>query len=162
MESEILPGDDTDWETIIKKMMDLEQVQIEAGFLTNKRHPESDLTIPAIAAIQQYGNETNNIPARPFITDGAVISQNNIAKKMKQVFANYLMNNVGLAVFEPIARASREGIAQAIAMQRYRPLSPVTIKIRQDKGNYSNHILIDTAHMINAIETKITKSKPKK
>lgn len=162
MKSEILPGEDTDWGSIVKKMMELEYVEIEAGFLTNKRHPESDLTIPAIAAIQQYGNETNNIPARPFITDGAVIAQKEIAKKMGRVFTSYLISNVGLAVFEPIARASREGIAQAIAMQRYRPLSPVTIKIRQDRGNYSNHILIDTAHMINAIETKITKSKSKK
>lgn len=37
MESEILPGDDTDWETIIKKMMDLEQVQIEAGFFNKQK-----------------------------------------------------------------------------------------------------------------------------
>lgn len=162
MKSEILPGTDTDWDTIIKKMMVLANVEIEAGFLENKRHPESDLTIPAIAAIQQYGNETNNIPARPFMTDGAVISSKEIAKLLPNVFVQYLMRNKGLGVFEPIAKASREGIARAIASQRYRALSPVTIKIRRDRGNYSTHTLIDTGHMINEIDSKITKGKSKK
>lgn len=162
MKCEILPGEDTDWITLAKKLMELQQIEIEAGFLEDKRHPESDLTLPAIAAIQQYGNETNNIPARPFMTDGAVLASREISKLMKTVFVQYLMRGKGLAVFEPIARASREGIAKAIAMQRYRALSPVTIKIRQDRGNYSQHILIDTGHMINDIDSKITKSKSKK
>lgn len=162
MKCKILPGEHIDWDTLIQRMMTLDTVEVEAGFLTNKQHPESDLTIPAIAAIQQYGNESNNIPARPFITDGAVLASKEIGKLMKNVFTQYLLRGYGVGVFEPIARASREGIAKAIAMQRYRALSPVTIKIRQDRGNYSTHILIDSGHMINDIESVVRKGKGKK
>lgn len=157
MKTKISAGEDTSLDALFAKFLALDKIEIEAGFLTPKHHPESDLSIPAIAAIQQYGNESNNIPARPFITDGAVLSIDEIHKLWAGVFRNYLLGGVGLAAFEPVAKASREGIAKAIALQRYRALSPVTIKIRQDKGNYSTHILVDSAYLINDIDSKISK-----
>ena len=162
MKCEIKKGDDMSLDQYFAKMLALDHIQIDAGFLEAKQHPESDLTIPAIAAIQQFGNETNNTPARPFLTDGALHSSKEIPKHWHTVFADYLLRGKGLAAFEPIAKASREGIAQAIALQRYRPLSPVTIKIRQDKGNYSTHILIDSAYLINSIESKVVRRRSKK
>lgn len=162
MKCEITKGDDMSLEQYFTKMLALDSIEIDAGFLEPKSHPESDLTIPAIAAIQQFGSDTNNIPARPFLTDGALHSSKEMPKYWQEVFRDYLVRGKGLAAFEPIAKASREGIAQAIALQRYKPLSPVTIKIRQDKGNYSTHILIDSAHLINAIESKVTRRRGKK
>lgn len=162
MKSEILKGSDMSLDEFFRKMEALDNIVIEAGYLEAKAHPQSDLTIPAIAAIQQFGNESNNIPARPFMTDGAVHASKEIPTHWTKVFKDYLLSNKGLAAFNPIAKASREGIAQAIALQRYKPLSPVTIKIRQDKGNYSTHILIDTGHLINAIESKVTRKRKKK
>lgn len=162
MKSEILKGDDMSLDQFFRKMEALEFIQIDAGFLEPKAHPESDLTIPAIAAIQQFGNESNNTPARPFMTDGALHASKAIPKLWMTVFADYLLHGKGLGAFEPIAKATREGIAQAIALQRYRPLSPVTLKIRQDRGNYSTHILIDTGHLINNIESKVSRGRKKK
>lgn len=162
MKCEIVKGDDMSLDDYFRKMEALDYIEIEAGYLEPKKHPESDLTIPAIAAIQQFGSETNNIPARPFLTDGALHSSKEIPKHWQSVFRDYLMRGKGLAAFEPIAKASREGIAQAIALQRYKPLSPVTIKIRQDRGNSSTHILIDTGHLINAIESKVKRGRKKK
>lgn len=162
MKCEIKKGDDMSLDDYFRKMEALDYIEIDAGYLEPKLHPESDLTIPAIAAIQQFGNETNNTPARPFMTDGALHSSKQIPKHWHSVFNDYLMRGKGLAAFEPIAKASREGIAQAIALQRYRPLSPVTIKIRQDRGNYSTHILIDTGHLINAVESKVVRRRKKK
>lgn len=162
MKSEILKGDDMSLDAYFRKMEALDFIEIDAGFLQPKQHPESDLTIPAIAAIQQFGNETNNTPARPFLTDGALHASKAIPKLWTTVFRDYLLRGKGLGAFEPIAKATREGIAQAIALQRYRPLSPVTIKIRQDRGNYSTHILIDTAHLINEIESEVHRGRNKK
>lgn len=162
MKSEILPGSDMSLDDFFRKMEALDYIEIDAGFLTPKQHPESDLTIPAIAAIQQFGNETNNVPARPFLTDGALHASEEIPKHWTKVFRDYLLHGKGLAAFEPIAKATREGIAQAIALQRYRPLSPVTIKIRQDRGNMSTHILIDTGYLINSIESDIRRGRKKK
>lgn len=162
MKCEIKRGDDMSLDEYFSKMLALDNIEIDAGFLTAVRHPESDLTIPAIAAIQQFGNETNNTPARPFLTDGAVHASKEIPKHFDEVFRDYLLRGRGLAAFEPIAKVSRESIAKAIALQRYRPLSPVTIKIRRDKGNYSSHILIDTGYLINSIESEIKKGRSKK
>ena len=162
MKSEITKGDDMSLDEYFKKMLALDTIEIDAGYLTPKVHPETDLTLPAIAAIQQFGSASNNIPARPFLTDGALQSSKEIPKLWTTVFRDYLLHGKGLAAFEPVAKASREGIAQAIALQRYRPLSPVTIKIRRDKGNYSTHILIDSGHLINGIETKVTRRRSKK
>lgn len=162
MKCEIKKGDDMSLDDYFRKMEALDYIEIDAGYLQPKAHPESDLTIPAIAAIQQFGSETNNTPARPFMTDGALHSSKEIPKHWQAVFKDYLLRGKGLGAFEPVAKASREGIAQAIALQRYRPLSPVTIKIRQDRGNYSTHILIDTGHLINEVESKIVRRRKKK
>ena len=162
MKCEILKGDDMSLEDYFRKMEALDYIKIEAGFLQPKMHPESDLTIPTIAAIQQFGNESNNVPARPFLTDGALHASKEIPKHWQSVFRDYLLRGKGLGAFEPIAKATREGIAQAIALQRYKPLSPVTIKIRQDRGNMSTHILIDTAHLINSIESDVKRGRKKK
>lgn len=159
MKSEILPGADTSLEELFTKILALNSVQIEAGFLTPKKHPESDLTLPEIAWIQQNGSNENNIPARPFITDGAFLSTKEIPKQMERVFYDYLVGNKGLAAFEPIAKVSRESIAKAIAMQKFKALSPITLKIRREKGNASPLILIDSAYMINNIESKVHKGK---
>lgn len=162
MKSEITKGDDMSLDQYFQKMLALDSIEIDAGYLTPKKHPETDLTLPAIAAIQQFGSDTNNIPARPFLTDGALHASKEIPKLWTSVFRDYLLHGKGLGAFEPVAKASREGIAQAIALQRYRPLSPVTIRIRQAKGNYSTHILIDGGYLINGIETKVTRRRSKK
>lgn len=162
MKSEILKGDDMSLDEFFRKIEALDYIEIEAGFLTNKKHPGSDLNLATIAAIQQFGNDTNNIPARPFMTDGALHASKEISELMQEVFRDYLLNRKGLAAFEPIARASREGIAKAIALQQYRPLSPKTISIRRANGNSSTHILIDTGNLINEIESKVRRRRRKK
>ena len=162
MKSEILRGEDMSLDEYFRKMEALDYIVVDAGYLEPKAHPESDLTLPAIAAIQQFGNESNNIPARPFMTDGALHASKEIPKHWQSVFRDYLLRGKGLAAFEPVAKATREGIAKAIAMQRYRPLSPVTLKIRQDKGNYSTHILIDTGHLVNEVTSKVKRERKKK
>lgn len=162
MKSEIKRGDDMSLDEFFRKIEALDKIEIEAGFLTDKRHPESDLTIPVIAALQQFGNESNNLPERPFMTDGAVHASNDLPKHLPLFYREYLLGGRGLAAFEPLAKVTREAIAKAIALQRYQPLSPTTIRIRQNKGNYSTHILIDTGHMINDIESKVTRRRSKK
>lgn len=162
MKSEILRGEDMSLDEYFRKMEALDYIVVDAGYLEPKAHPESDLTIPTIAAIQQFGNESNNIPARPFMTDGALHASKEIPKHWQSVFRDYLLRGKGLAAFEPVAKATREGIAKAIAMQRYRPLSPVTLKIRQDRGNYSTHILIDTGHLVNEVTSEVKRERKKK
>lgn len=162
MKCEIKRGKDISLDQYFRKMLALESIEIDAGYLTNKKHPQSDISIGAIAVIQQYGSVENNIPERPFMTDGALIASQDLPKFYVNMLRDYLLRKKGLAAFQPIAKATREGIAKAIASQRFTKLAPITIKLRRDRGNASTHILIDTGTMINEIETKVRRRRRKK
>lgn len=162
MKSEIKRGDDISLDQLFKKFEAMEYIEVEAGYLSPKAHPESELNMVEIALLQQYGSESHNIPERPFLTDGAVLAVNELNKHWHGVMRDYLLGKKGLAAFEPLARASRESIAKAIAMQRFVPLSPTTLKFRRDRGNTSTKILIDTGYLINGIESKVRRRRRKK
>lgn len=162
MECKILRGSDTSLDDLFKKFEAMDQIEVDAGYLAPKPHPESELNMVEIAMLQQFGSESHNIPERPFLTDGAVLSVNEINKHWHQVMRDYLVGKKGLAAFEPLARASRESIAKAIALQKFVPLSPVTLKLRRDRGNTSSKILIDTGYLINGIESKVRRRRRKK
>lgn len=155
MKSEIEKGEDTSLSQLFKKFEAMGYIEIEAGYLSPAPHPESELNMVEIALLQQYGSKAHNIPERPFLTDGAVLAANELSKYWHKVMRDYLIGGKGAAAFEPLARASREGIAKAIAMQRFVPLSSTTLKTRRKRGNTSTTILIDTGHLINGIESKI-------
>lgn len=161
MESKIVKGTDTSLDALFKLFSAMDSVEIEAGYLEPKPHPDSELNMVQIATLQQFGSTGHKIPERPFITDGAVLSVEEINKHWHNVLRDYLVGKKGLAAFEPVAKASRESIAKAIALQKFVPLSPTTIAIRRQKGNQNTTILVDTGHLINGIESKVSKRRKK-
>jgi len=162
MESKIMKGTDTSLDALFKLFSQMENIEIDAGYLEPTPHPHSELTLPEIAALQQFGSSGHKIPERPFLTDGAVMSVEDINKHWHTVLREYLIGKKGTAAFEPIAKASREGIAKAIAAQKFVPLAPTTLRIRKERGNTSTKILIETGYLINGIGSKITKRRSKK
>lgn len=141
---------------IFNRYLELEKIEVEAGFITPKRHPKSELNMVEIATIQQFGSIKQNIPERPFMTDGFILSEWELQKHLPAAIKEYLKGTPATTALEPIARVSRESIAKAIALQRFKPLAPTTLKLRREKGNTSSLILIDTGYLINGIESKIS------
>lgn len=159
MKVDYLAGDDGDINSIFNLFEGLDKIEVEAGFLSpNVIHPGTGTPLTDIAYLQQYGSEHHMIPSRPFISDGAVLSEQGIAKSIPEVMRNYLKNGMGLSAFTPIEKVSRESIARAIAEQKFVPLSKNTIKIREGKGNHSTTILVDEGYLINGIEAKTTRN----
>lgn len=156
MKCKIMKGDDMSLESYFRKIERLDKIEISAGVLENKKHPETDFPLPAIAYINQFGSIRNNIPERPFMTDGAVIASEDISHLWGEVFRDYFLHNKGLAAFKLIGKVSREAIAKAIAMQRFTPLSPATLSWRQARGNGSSAILIDRGYLINSLSDKVS------
>lgn len=151
---DITRGNDLSWEELILKMNSLSNIEIDAGYLTDKIHPNSQLSYPELATIHQFGSENQNIPERPFISDGAVLSQQGIIQSLPSCYTNYLKNG-SKSSFTPIAKISGQSIARAIAEQKFVKLSGITIKDRQLRNNPSTLILIDEGYLINEIETDI-------
>lgn len=157
MKVKVTKGTDGSLDSIFAKYLALEEMQVEAGFITHKKHPETGIDMVELATIQQFGSVTKNIPERPFMTDGFVLSQNEMKKELPNAIHRYLKGTSLNVALKPIAEISKESIVNAIKMQRFTPLSPTTIKKRREKGNNSTTILIDTSYMINNVETKISK-----
>ena len=152
---EILDGSDLNWLSLVEKMIQLSTIEVDAGYLTSKIHPNSQLTYAALATIHQYGSEKHNIPERPFISDGAVLSQQGIVQALPASYLNFLKSG-NKESFKPIAKISGESIARAIAEQKFTKLSDVTLRDRKSRNNPSSLILIDEGYLINNIETDIT------
>lgn len=157
MKSTITEGTDGSLDSIFARYLELESVEVEAGFITHKKHPETGIDMVELANIQQFGSVTKNIPERPFMTDGFVLSQNKLKQQLPGAIHKYLKGTSLTVAMKPIAEISKESIIQAIKMQRFTPLSPTTLEKRREKGNNSTTILIDSSYMINNIETKISK-----
>ncbi len=157
MKVQVSKGTDGSLDDIFARYLELEEMQVEAGFMTHKKHPETGIDMVELANIQQFGSVTRNIPERPFMTDGFVLSQDEIKKRLPGAVHKYLKGTSAEIALKPIAEVSKESIVKAIKMQRFTPLSPTTIRKRKEKGNNSTTILIDTSYMINNIETKISK-----
>ena len=159
MKCEILKGDDMSLDSYFKKMERLTRIEINSGVLEDKKHPDTNLSLAAIASINQSGSIKNKIPERPFMSDGAVIFGQEITKLWDEVFRSYLLKNKGLSAFKPVGKASRESIAKAIAMQRFTPLSPTTLSWRKARGNSSSTILIDRGYLVNALTDEVSYKK---
>ena len=156
-------GEDGSLDDLFAKFDNLDFIEIDAGFLTpNNIHPGTETPLTDIAYLQQYGSEHHMIPERPFISDGAVLSEEGIISALPTVFKNYLKLGKGMASFAPIEKVSRESIAKAIAEQKFIKLSEKTLQIRREKGNHDTTILIDEGYLINGIESKTVRRKSKK
>jgi hypothetical protein len=62
-------------DSIISALESLDGTEVSAGYYDRQQHPEHDLTVPEIAAINNYGHE--GIVRRPFMTDAG---QDNLKK----------------------------------------------------------------------------------
>lgn len=162
MQVKISRGDDGTIEEIFAKFESLDFIEVDAGYLNSEiEHPGTGTSLVEIATIQQFGSDKHNIPSRPFISDGAILSQKSIQESIQEVFFNYFKLKIGMKSFSPIEKISRESIAKAIAEQKFVRLKDETLRIRREKGNYSEKILIDEAYLINGIESNTTRRRSK-
>ena len=152
----IMDGDNGSWESLISKMNELDSIEIDAGYLTDHIHPNSKLSYAELATIHQYGSEKHNIPERPFISDGAVLSIDTLYQVIPESYKTFLMTG-NIHSWSKVGKISAESIRRAIAEQKFTRLSNITIKERKAKGNPSTHILIEDGYLINNVEYKVNK-----
>lgn len=120
---------------------------LKVGFLQGATYPNGT-PVALVAAVQNFGAPSRNIPPRPFFS--------NMVRRKSNGWPNALAKNLkanGYRV-EPTLRLMGEGIKgqlqQSIIDTNSPPLRPATVKRKGfDKP------LIDTAHMLNSADYEV-------
>jgi len=117
---------------------------LSVGFLAGSTYPDGT-SVPLVAAVQEFGSPTNNIPARPYFR-GMVNKRSGewpgqMANLLK--ITNNDVDRTMKLMGELIVGELKESINEFNGV----PLAPATIA---RKG--SEKQLIDTAHMLNSVD----------
>lgn len=125
----------------------------KVGWFENSKY-EDGTHVAGIAAQNEYGNPSKNIPARPFLRPTVRAKQNEWKDIAMRGSRAVLANKATAAqVMELIGRAAVADIQKTISLLQEPPLSPRTIAARLAKRKDKKHVgaltkpLIDTGIM---------------
>lgn len=139
--------------SIITKIRKLYNNKVQVGYLFDDKY-QSDrntkgLTIPQLAYLHEYGNDSTNLPSRPFMSQ-SVGDARTVKAQLRKVAPSLLsnpqdsLNNLGTALKEEV----RKTIDAATGFQE---LSPITIA----KKGGDSRILIETGQMRDAVRHEV-------
>ena len=132
-----------------KTLVELENDQIEYGYIKDEIHHGSGLPMGTLATIMEYGSDERNIPARPFVLYSAYILEENHTPFIT-AFNNYVYKKRGKEALKPLGRKGVRSIQTSIMTQDFAPLKPETVA---KKG--SSTILVENHELINSASYKI-------
>ncbi len=143
----------------------LDGLEGRVGWFRDAKYPETGEYVAAIAAQNEYGNPSKNIPARPFMRPTIVEQQNKwlalAARLSQQVLEGKLFAHDAM---ELIVVQAENDVLKKISSIYDPPLSPYTIAKRlqryKDKSTVGNLYkpLVDTGHMIATLTHEVTSS----
>jgi hypothetical protein len=156
----------------LKNLTNLQTASVKIGWFPSARYDDEKSTpVAAIAAQNEYGNPSDNIPPRPFIRPAIAHSQkkwSDIGKRgLKAVLAgkstiNQVLDNLGVAAIGDI----QHSIAQVYSP----PLKRATIEARLARRTHHGRLnktqarsitkpLIDTGHMQATVSYELSREK---
>jgi len=121
---------------------------LKVGFLSGATYPDSDVNVPTVAAINEFGAPSRGQPPRPFF-------RNMIAKKKGswgKAISNLLKENGYSA--EKTLRKTGEGISGQLKQSIHDLTSPPLKQSTIDRKGF-NKPLIDTGHMLNSVDYEV-------
>jgi phage gpG-like protein len=146
---------------------DLNGLEGKVGWFKDSRYPASEggQYVAEIAAQNEYGNPSKNIPARPFMRPTVIEKQNAwlafAAKLATQVLEDKLTAHQAM---ESIAIMAENDVIKKIKSITSPPLAQATIKARLNKYKDKKTIgalnkpLIDTGYMIATLTHEVSKT----
>lgn len=139
---------DLGWKNIKKQIKILKHTNVKVGLFGNGNPSQN---VAARGAVHEFGSPKQNIPSRPFERQAFDNNINNLKKSIKkeynQVLAGKLSSN---QMMKKIGVLHEDQIKKTINDGNFVPLSPKTIARKK-----SSKPLIDTAVMINSIQSKV-------
>lgn len=146
-------------------LKDLNGLEGKVGWFAKSKYPETGEYVAAIAAQNEYGNPSKNIPARPFMRPTIIAQQNAWLDLAARVSAKVLDGGLSAQQgMELIAVQAENDVLKKIKSIYEPPLSPYTIAKRLQRyknkakvGNLTKP-LVDTGLMIATLTHEVTKS----
>lgn len=139
------------WDEIIAKTENLGNWEVEYGYYENQSHPESDLSLADIAAINEFGSKTKNIPSRPFMFQTSL--SHSADKQHEILYLDMLFKRKPLrSALKEIGERGVQLVEQIIDMGNFEANAPFTIDL---KG--FDRPLVDTGYLKSHAKSKVQK-----
>jgi hypothetical protein len=142
---------------LINRYKDYEKKEARVGWFPSSQYPEEDggEYVAMVAVTQEFGDPSKHIPPRPFLRPTIKDESKKWAKIVGQSIRQQMS---GDDVLELVGLQMQGDIKEAIGEVTTPALAPLTIKLRQERGNFDTHPLNDTGYMIatliNTVEEK--------
>lgn len=134
----------------------LESKQVKVGFVDGATYPEGE-SVAQVAADNEWGDPRKNRPPRPFF-------RNAISEKSTEWAATVGRGiRAGIdtsQVLEVVGAQIKGDVQESIATLMEPALAPLTIELRQERGNQSTKPLVDTKVMIGDVNYEVGNIEP--
>src|SRR5574337_723805 len=147
------------YEKLEKLLQALKNVDAQVGWFSSSKYPETNIPVAKVAAIQEFGDPSHNIPARSFMRT-TIKERGNAWQTLARQEAKLLLTGKTLeAVMDRIAQQAAGDIGKKITEITSPPLKLATVNARKRalavKLNYTpislGKPLIFTSHMLNTL-----------
>lgn len=145
--------DMSEWNKIVKKMTTLDGYVVETGYHADQIHPEHDLSLSYIAYVNNFGDEDQNIPARPFMDFAAQWHDQELEKKAPQLVQMYFYQDKKLMpMLREVGNRGKALIEIVIDWNQFTPNAPKTLAVKEGSTP-----LVDSGYMKKNAKIKIYK-----
>lgn len=138
---------DKGMDKLLRSMNELKHIDIKVGVQAGERTEDGKFDLAGVAAVQEFGSESKNIPSRPFMRETFDTKARAISSFGGQVIGKVASGAMTVRVAADLIGLKMTGFIQAkIVSGNWTPNTAHTIK---RKG--SNKPLVDTGHLRQAI-----------
>ena len=159
-----LTSDTTPITRMIERLKAIDNNIIEYGYYDDQYHSSGKLSMSHIAYIHNYGDDSSNIPARPFMdqTNDKLTIDYQVKNEWKNDLWDYLSDKKGKSVnirtlYTKFAREAVDTIPLVIDAQNFLPLSP-SWEAYKVKTYGQSFILIESRDLYELAEYNIIKN----
>ncbi len=147
---------------IMRNIAELAQREVVIGLDDTDHSPNDELSMQELGVIMEHGTKnkdgTYHIPPRRFFSQAGYLLAENIEKESRAVVINTVKSKHALVDknMDMIGVKGVDAVQGAIEMQKFRKLSPTTIRIKKAKGSRTpTTMLVDSGALFESATYKI-------
>lgn len=130
-----------------QKAREFENIELKVGFASGATYSDGT-SVADVAYRNEFGDPANNQPPRPFFRQAIAENKEEWMGTFKK---GLIAGKPTRQIAETLGAQIKGDVYTSIATLREPPLSPVTLKLRRERGNNSDKPLVDTKIMINSL-----------
>ena len=138
-------------ERIRRSLLKVARSHVDVGFFDGRPHPKTGESEATVAAINEFGVESENIPERPFM---AATARNTKVGQALAIELNRNLRTLGsLFRWSQVGEFYAREVKQTIEDFTFPPNAPLTISLK----GFDNP-LVESGHLKNHVQTRIIRT----